>query len=104
MTDMMQKKIDELDNRNEKTGTQFNYRLKADGQPHGASREILATENFLKLLDDVETHLAKMGEEIFAGAVKIDPYQKGKTRACDQCDYAQICRIDSWSHPYRVLK
>ncbi len=94
----------QLDNRNEKTGTQFNYRLKVDGQPHGASREILATENFLKLLDDVETHLAKMGEEIFAGAVKIDPYQKGKMRACDQCDYAQICRINPWSHEYRVLK
>ncbi|MEO6183949.1 MAG: PD-(D/E)XK nuclease family protein, partial [Verrucomicrobiota bacterium] len=94
----------QLDNRNEKTGTQFNYRLKADGQPHGASREILATENFLKLLDDVETHLAKMGEEIFSGMVKIDPYQKGKMRACHQCDYAQICRIDPWTHAYRVLK
>jgi len=93
-----------LDNHNEKTGTQFNYRLKADGQPHGASREILSRENFSELLNKVEQHLSRMGKEIFSGAVKIDPYQKGKVRACDQCDYAQICRIDSWSHEYRVLK
>ena len=93
----------QLDNRNEKTGVQFSYRLKADGQPHGASREILSTDKFLALLDDVEQHLSRMGKEIFSGNVQIDPYQKGKVRACDQCDYSQICRIDPWSHEYRPL-
>lgn len=96
--------LQHLDNRSAKSGTQFNYRLNADGQPHGASREIMNAEAFAALLDQVERHLVRMGQEIFSGTAKIDPYQKGSVRACDQCDYASICRIDPWTHSYRVLK
>ena len=92
-----------LDNRNAKLGTQFKYQLKSDGQPYGSSREIMAKEDFGKLLDEVEQHLIRMGKEIYAGVAKIDPYQKGNVRACDQCDYVSICRIDPWTHEYRVL-
>ncbi|MEO6034359.1 MAG: PD-(D/E)XK nuclease family protein [Verrucomicrobiota bacterium] len=93
-----------LDNRATKTGTQFNYRLKDNGQPHGSSREIMATEGFGKLLDEVEQHLLRMGNEIYSGGVKIDPYQKGNVRACDVCDYRSICRIDPWTHEFNILK
>ena len=93
-----------LDNRKATSGTQFNYRLKNDGQPHGSSREIMTAEDFSALLDQVEQHLIRMGNEIFSGVAKVDPYQKGTARACDQCDYASICRIDPWTHEYRILK
>jgi ATP-dependent helicase/nuclease subunit B len=96
--------LPQLDNRKESKGTQFNYRLKNDGEPYASSREILRPEEFGKLLAEVEEHLVRIGREIFSGNVKIDPYQKGNVRACNQCDYQSICRIDPWSHFYRALK
>lgn len=93
-----------LDNRGVSAGTQFNYRLTKKGEPHGACKEILRTEDFERLLDEAERHLVRMGKEIFDGVVKINPYQKGKERACEKCDYVTICRIDPWTHSYRVLK
>jgi len=45
-----------------------------------------------------------MGQEIFSGVVKLDPYRKGKVTACEQCSYRPICRIDPWSHRFRLLK
>jgi ATP-dependent helicase/DNAse subunit B len=45
-----------------------------------------------------------MGREIFAGAARVDPYRKGQTIACDHCKYQSICRIDPWTHVYRVLR
>ncbi|MEP6662055.1 MAG: PD-(D/E)XK nuclease family protein [Verrucomicrobiota bacterium] len=94
----------QLDNRGEKNGTQFNYQLKNDHQPKTSSRELMRPENFRGLLDAVEKHLVRMGREIFAGVARVDPYQKGKIKACDQCDYAGICRIDFWQHQFRMVK
>ena len=65
---------------------------------------MLAPEEFLRLLDETEQHLQRMGRRIFAGDAQVDPYQKGKLRACDQCSYQAICRIDPWTHAYRILK
>ena len=56
-------------------------------------------------LDDVwEENLRRMGEEIFAGRIGIDPFRKGQEIACASCQYAGICRIDPWTHQFRVLK
>jgi ATP-dependent helicase/nuclease subunit B len=87
-----------------KAGDQFRYRLKADGTPYQNNREMLPSEEFLRLLDQTEQHLQRMGRGIFAGTACVDPYQKGKLRACDHCGYQAICRIDPWTHAYRVLK
>jgi ATP-dependent helicase/nuclease subunit B len=95
--------LKQLDNRDVEFGTQFNYRLKKNGQPYSSSREIMAKKDFEKLLSEVELHLTRMGKEIFSGSAKIDPYQKGTIRACVHCDYAAICRIDPWRHKYRIL-
>ncbi|MEO7300637.1 MAG: PD-(D/E)XK nuclease family protein, partial [Verrucomicrobiota bacterium] len=92
-----------LDKRGADSGTQFRYKLKNDKQPIATSRDAMGEKEFGKLLDDVEQHLVRMGREIFNGVVKIDPYQKGTLRACAQCDYVTICRIDPWRHKYRDL-
>jgi len=47
--------------------------------------------------------LKMMGQEIFSGLAKVSPYRKGATTACDQCGYQSICRIDPWTHTFRVL-
>lgn len=96
--------LERLDNRGETTGTQFKFRLKKDGEPYANSHESMKREDFERLLLEVEQQLVRIGREIFSGNVKIDPYQKGNERACGQCGYQAICRIDPWSHEYRVLK
>jgi ATP-dependent helicase/nuclease subunit B len=59
---------------------------------------------FDKLLDEVETQLRTMGGRIFSGAAAVGPYREGSTTACDYCEYRAACRIDPWTHPWRVLR
>jgi len=56
------------------------------------------------LLDRVETQLQEMGRAIFSGAARVDPYRKGHETPCTFCDYRAVCRIDPWTHRYRVLR
>ncbi|MDB6019069.1 MAG: helicase-exonuclease AddAB subunit AddB [Pedosphaera sp.] len=97
--------LDKLDQRpGVSKGDQFNFRLNQDGSLRGGSSEAMPSGEFTALLQGVETALKKMGSDIYAGVAKVDPYRKGKLTACDQCDYQSICRIDPWSHTYRVLR
>jgi ATP-dependent helicase/nuclease subunit B len=95
-----------LDNRTDATvGDQFSYRLTSKGKVHGGCREVMNEEEFAAMLDMVEVHLRRMGQEIFQGVVKVDPYRKGTSEvACDKCHYQSICRIDPWTHSFRILK
>ena len=45
----------------------------------------------------------RMGRAIFAGDIRLNPFQKGAQRACDRCEYQGICRIDPWTHAFRQL-
>ena len=85
-------------------GDQFNYRTTNSGEIHKGCREPMPSAEFATLLDSVETNLKKMGQEIFSGLAKVSPYRKGSITACDQCGYQSICRIDPWTHSFRVLK
>lgn len=93
-----------LDNRGVPKGDQFNYRRTKDGELMKNCREALSPEDFAALLRNTEASLKRMGREIFAGAAQVDPYRHKSMVACDQCVYQAICRIDSWTHRYRVLK
>ena len=64
----------------------------------------MSRPEFEKLLDGVETQLRAMGEKIFSGAAQVDPYRKGKQTPCEFCDYQAACRIDKWTHQFRVLR
>jgi ATP-dependent helicase/nuclease subunit B len=86
------------------TGDQFNYRRNKDGALSKGSIEALPRADFEALLDRVETQLAEMGRAIFAGKAKVDPYRKGTETPCKFCDYGAVCRIDPWTHRYRVLR
>ena len=82
---------------------QFKYRVTNTGRPYKGG-ELLEAEAFAALLDDVERQLITMGRRIFAGDAAVDPYRKGGEIACDQCEYGAVCRIDPWTHRYRVLR
>ncbi len=92
-----------LDNRGLAKGGQFNYRLKKNGEPHARSADAMSSAEFQKLLDQVENHLLRMGKEIYAGEIGLNPFQKGTERACEKCEYQGICRFDAWSQPFRHL-
>jgi len=83
---------------------QFIYQLKKDGSLYANSTEAMPRAEFEKLLDGVETQLRAMGERIFSGVAQVDPYRKGRQTPCEFCDYQAACRIDKWTHPYRVLR
>ena len=87
-----------------KAGDQFNYRRNQDGSLHKGSAEALPRADFEVLLDGVERQLAEMGRAIYAGEAKVDPYRKGRETPCEFCDYRTVCRIDPWTHRYRVLR
>jgi ATP-dependent helicase/nuclease subunit B len=87
-----------------RNGDQFSYRITNQGELYKNSRECLSTTEFTELLKTVEANLKKMGAEIFSGVAAVSPYRKGSVTACDQCEYRAICRIDPWTHHYRLLK
>ena len=93
--------LEKLDSAN--TADQFNYRRNNDGSLRKGSVEALSRAEFEKLLDGVEMQLREMGGRIFSGAAQVDPYRKGKDTPCEFCDYQAACRIDKWTHQYRVL-
>jgi ATP-dependent helicase/nuclease subunit B len=96
--------LPELDRRPTATsGDQFNYSKNKDGSL-GKNGDGLASAQFMALLDHVEEVLIQMGRDIYAGIAKVDPFRKGNVTACDHCDYRAVCRIDPWTHTWRVLK
>ena len=94
--------LDKLDRT--KRRDQFNYQLNKDGGVRANSAEALPRAEFEKLLDGVETRLREMGRAIFSGEAEVDPYRKGAETPCEFCDYRAACRIDPWTHQYRVLR
>jgi ATP-dependent helicase/nuclease subunit B len=92
-----------LDNRGLPQGTQFKFRLKKDGEPMAGNTDLMPSAQFRQLLDQVEAQLVRMGREIYSGEIGLNPFQKGRERACDKCDYQGICRFDPWVHSFRVL-
>jgi ATP-dependent helicase/nuclease subunit B len=97
--------LGKFDNRpNVQCGDQFNYKRNHDGSLRKGSTEALPPAEFEKLFDRVEAQLKEMGRSIFSGAAQVDPYRKGHETPCDFCDYRAVCRIDPWTHRYRVLR
>jgi ATP-dependent helicase/nuclease subunit B len=92
-----------LDRRQEKEGTQFKFKLKANGEPDARNTDLMRPEAFAAMLDQVEAELARMGGEIYSGAIGLNPFQKGAERACDTCQYQGICRFDPWEKSFRAL-
>jgi len=97
--------LGKLDNRPDvPCGDQFNYNRNHDGSLRKGSTEALPQAEFEKLFNRVEAQLKEMGRAIFSGAAQVDPYRKGHETPCDFCDYRAACRIDPWTHRYRVLR
>jgi ATP-dependent helicase/nuclease subunit B len=93
-----------LDRRKSSEGTQFKFKLNLDGSPDARGTDLMSSEAFAEMLDNVEAQLIRMGGEIYSGAIGLNPFQKGSDRACDKCEYQGICRFDPWVNSFRVLR
>lgn len=82
---------------------QFNQRLTKSGEPHKGSFATLPTEEFRQLLGQTRATMRELGQRVLEGEVAIAPFRKGCITACQTCDYASICRFDSWEQRYREL-
>ena len=87
-----------------KPSGQFPNQLKQDGSPRKDSTTVMEAEPFRDLLHQVEAKLTEMGRDIVAGQTAVDPFRHKMKSGCDYCDYRSVCRIDPWSHPFRILE
>jgi ATP-dependent helicase/nuclease subunit B len=85
-------------------GDQFNYQINKDGSLGRRSAEPMDGGHFTALLDMLEERMQALGKAIYAGSAAVSPYRKGTQKACDYCEYKSICRLDTWTHRYRVLR
>lgn len=88
-----------------KNSGQFVYRLKQGGGYAQNNTEAMTGEDFQTLVDNTKEFIIKIGRGIFSGRFTVDPWRKiNGDSACDNCIYANICRIDRLSHRWRVVK
>lgn len=83
---------------------QFNFKFKQDGSPSRVVKDMMEASEFNALLDEVENLIREMGGNIFTGHAAVDPFRKSRFTACEHCDFQSVCRIDPWTHSWRVLK
>jgi len=87
-----------------KVGDQFNFTITTKGNLHGGSSDAMSSEEFERIQERVEKLLVEMGDRIFGGDIRVDPYRNGTTTPCEYCKFRPVCRIDPWTHEYRALR
>lgn len=67
--------------------------------------KVFTTEDFDLLKEHFYKTIKKIGQEILAGIVTIEPYKKGKIKPCIFCDFKAICQFDILfkENNYKVL-
>ncbi|HSH94457.1 MAG TPA: PD-(D/E)XK nuclease family protein [Roseimicrobium sp.] len=93
-----------LDSRGEKSGDQFKYTINKDGTLRARSTDPLPTNAFQDLLKQTEVTLRSLAQRIYSGETGVNPARTKKYLACEYCPHQPVCRIDPWTHPYRMLK
>ncbi len=96
--------LNHFDNTGRSEGDQFRYRKTKTGSFTKVGNDAMSAEAFQELVDQAEAHVHRIGNEIYAGTAKADPFRIGNQTACERCEYRGICRFDPWVMPYRVLR
>ena len=69
-----------------------------------ARSSVATTEEFDILKEYVNHHIVKTGREIYAGNVKIAPFEEGNASGCDYCPYKAVCGFDAKINGFEVKK
>ena len=60
-----------------------------------SARSSVMTGEELKTISEYVNHKVKqIGQEILAGRIEVDPYEKGQAQACTYCAYKKVCGFD----------
>ncbi|HCC06861.1 MAG TPA: hypothetical protein DEP72_01665 [Clostridiales bacterium] len=67
--------------------------FKKDGELTKKS-SVTGVEEFYKIIEQMKENITQIGKEILEGNVEAKPYKKGSIKACEYCEYKDICGID----------
>ncbi|WP_138753334.1 helicase-exonuclease AddAB subunit AddB [Paenibacillus sinopodophylli] len=78
--------------------------LKRDGSFYSSS-SVVTNEQWDVLRHSVRKTISRIGSEIQAGEVSIEPYRMGAKTPCQYCDFKAVCQFDSQfdGNDYRKL-
>lgn len=67
---------------------------------------VLDKEDFGALLKHVKNLIKEIGQEIFKGNIKIEPFKQGQDTSCKYCKFTSICQFDSsfYENNYKYIK
>lgn len=85
-------------------GDQFQYQLNKDGSPRKTHWHVMPPQKFEHFMGHAARLLCEFGDRILNGEIAIEPFLHGNETPCDRCDFASVCRIDPWTHPWRKLE
>ncbi len=77
---------------------------KKDGG-YSARSSVMSEEELATVSEYVNHKVKKIGQEILAGRISVNPYEKGNANACTYCAYKKVCGFDAGVPGYerRVL-
>jgi len=87
-------------------GDQIGYRITSDPDTlhRGGSFGPMQAAQFAEALTRNERQLREMAGRVFDGEIAVSPYKLGAQIACERCDFASVCRFDSWRDRYNLIK
>ncbi|OHW62529.1 ATP-dependent helicase/deoxyribonuclease subunit B [Andreesenia angusta] len=80
-------------------------KLKKDGDFYKSS-SLFDRDEFSEIIGHMHKLIAKMGEEIIKGKVKIEPCKNGDMVSCKYCEFDSICQFDTSNddNEYRIIR
>lgn len=78
---------------------------KKDGS-FSARSSVMSSEELVAVSDYVSHKIKEIGQEILAGNIVVNPYEKGSKEACTYCAYKKVCGYDKTIPGYekRILE
>jgi ATP-dependent helicase/nuclease subunit B len=81
-----------------------NVSLKRDGTIGWPdSSDAAEGREFAALLDHTRATLARLADQILAGAIDVAPYRIGQSTPCSVCDFRPVCRFEPGLNRYHNL-
>ncbi len=70
--------------------------------PEKQSDAYLSADEFNRIFDFITNKLKSTAKTLFEGRIEADPIDGLESKACEYCDFAAVCRIESKKHKVAV--
>ncbi len=83
----------------------YPIRIKQNGDVYSQDRaKVLSDDEWTVLLAFVRQLMGRFAQEILSGRAGATPHRRGNQKACERCDYENVCHFDPAvvGHSYRV--